>query len=116
MSVEKKGFRGVNRTGMTLAVDQAARVDFTMEVGSILLLPGVYITYDTSGLQQGGSARGVVQPGVSSNGARANMVNYKRPAGVVPGRQWFNTKAFVQNAQGHVRQLRPVATIPRGVL
>ena len=42
----------------------------------IFLLPGVYNTNDTSGLQQGGSARGVVQPGVASNEARANMVNY----------------------------------------
>ncbi|HWB97726.1 MAG TPA: carboxypeptidase regulatory-like domain-containing protein, partial [Bryobacteraceae bacterium] len=42
----------------------------------IFLLPGVYSTNDTSGLQQGGSARGIVQPGVASNGARGNMVSY----------------------------------------
>ena len=39
-------------------------------------MPGVYGTTDTSGLQQGGSGRGIVQPGISSNGARGNMVNY----------------------------------------
>src|SRR5215471_4885245 len=115
----KDGFRLLTRTGITLEVDQAARIDFSMEVGSvakavevtanatkvdtqtatlkevvderrirelplnrrdanqlIFLLPGVYNTNDTSGLQQGGSARGVVLPGVASNGARANMVNY----------------------------------------
>src|SRR5262249_2969541 len=42
----------------------------------ILLMPGVYGTTDTSGLQHGGSARGVSQPGISSNGGRGNMVNY----------------------------------------
>ena len=36
----------------------------------VLLLPGVYGTTDTSGLRQGGSARSIVQPGVSSNGGR----------------------------------------------
>jgi hypothetical protein len=46
----------------------------------IFLLPGVYNTNDTSGLQQGGSARGIVQPGVASNGARANMVSYSLDA------------------------------------
>lgn len=39
-------------------------------------MPGVYGTTDTSGLQQGGSGRGIIQPGISSNGARGNMVNY----------------------------------------
>ena len=115
----KAGFRPINRTGITLQVDQDARIDFAMEVGSlsqaidvaanasrvdtqtatlkevidqrriqelplngrdanqlIFLLPGVYNTNDTSGLQQGGSARGIVQPGVASNGARSNMVSY----------------------------------------
>jgi len=119
MTVQKEGFRTIARGGITLQVDQAARIDFTLEVGTIaeavevtanatkvdtqtatlkevvderrirelplngrdanqliFLLPGVYNTNDTSGLQQGGSARGVVQPGVASNGARANMVNY----------------------------------------
>jgi hypothetical protein len=100
-------------------VDQVARIDFTMEVGTlaeavevtanvsrvdtqtstlkevvderrirelplngrdatqlIFLLPGVYSTNDTSGLRQGGSGRSIVQPGVASNGARGNMVNY----------------------------------------
>lgn len=42
----------------------------------VLLLPGVSGTDDTSGLRQGGSARSIVQPGISSNGARGNMVNY----------------------------------------
>lgn len=43
----------------------------------VLLVPGVIgTTRDTSGLRQGGSGRGIVQPGVSSNGARSNMVNY----------------------------------------
>ena len=42
----------------------------------VLLLPGVYATDDISGLRQGGSARSIVQPGISSNGARSNMVNY----------------------------------------
>ena len=42
----------------------------------VLLLPGVYATNDTSGLRQGGSGRGIVQPGVASNGARGNMVSY----------------------------------------
>ncbi|MCI0748402.1 MAG: Plug and carboxypeptidase regulatory-like domain-containing protein, partial [Verrucomicrobia subdivision 3 bacterium] len=117
--VQKEGFRPLSRSGITLEVDQAARVDLVMEVGSvtetvevaanvavvdtqsstlkevvderrirelplngrdatqlILLLPGVYATSDTSGLRQGGSGRGIVQPGFASNGARSNMVNY----------------------------------------
>lgn len=119
IAVSKEGFRPVTRTGIALQVDQVARLDFAMEVGTvteaieisanvtkvdthtatlkevvdqrrieelplngrdanqlIFLMPGVYGTDDTSGLQQGGSARGVVQPGVSSNGGRGNMVNY----------------------------------------
>ena len=119
IAVSKEGLRPVTRTGIALQVDQVARVDFSMEVGSvseavevtanvtkvdthtatlkevvdqrriqelplngrdanqlIFLMPGVYGTDDTSGLQQGGSARSVVQPGVSSNGGRGNMVNY----------------------------------------
>ena len=99
-------------------VDQAARVDFVMQVGAltekvemtanasvvetqsptiegvvdeqrirelplngrdtaqlILLMPGVYGTTDTSGFQQGDSARGIVQPGISSNSASGNLVN-----------------------------------------
>src|SRR5690349_9620654 len=119
ISVRKEGFRPVDRAGITLEVDQVARIDFSMQVGAlservevtanasrvdtqtstlkevvdqrriqelplngrdanqlIFLLPGVYTTNDTSGLQQGGSARGIVNPGVSSNGARSNMVNY----------------------------------------
>lgn len=119
MSVQKDGFRTINRTGITLEVDQVARIDLAMEVGTlaevvevtanaskvdtqtstlkevvderrirelplngrdatqlIFLLPGVYSTNDTSGLRQGGSGRGIVQPGVASNGARGNMVNY----------------------------------------
>ncbi len=119
MTVEKDGFRPISRGGITLEVDQVARVDFVLEVGAVteavevtanvsrvdtqtatlkevvdqqrirelplngrdatqlvLLLPGVYGTDDTSGLRQGGSARSIVQPGVSSNGARSNMVNY----------------------------------------
>src|SRR5438034_479719 len=114
-----EGFRPLTRSGLTLEVDQAARVDLSLEVGAVaeavevvgnaskvdtqtatlkevvderrirelplngrdatqlvLLLPGVYGTTDTSGLRQGGSARSIVQPGVSSNGGRGNMVNY----------------------------------------
>jgi hypothetical protein len=119
ITVQHPGFRPITRSGITLVVDQTARIDFIMEVGAvtekvevtgnasvvetqsstlkgvvdeqrirelplngrdaaqlILLMPGVYGTTDTSGLQQGGSARGIVQPGISSNGARGNMVNY----------------------------------------
>jgi hypothetical protein len=39
-------------------------------------MPGVYGTTDSSGLAQGGSGRGIIQPVISSNGARGNMVNY----------------------------------------
>jgi len=43
----------------------------------VLLVPGVVgTTRDTSGLRQGGSGRGIVQPGISSNGGRSNMTNY----------------------------------------
>ena len=113
------GFRPLTRSGITLEVNQAARVDLSLEVGAvaeavevvgdaspvdtqtatlkevvderrirelplngrdatqlILLLPGVYGTTDTSGLRQGGSGRSIVQPGISSNGGRGNMVNY----------------------------------------
>ena len=43
----------------------------------VLMVPGVVgTTRDTSGLRQGGSGRGIVQPGIASNGARSNMVNY----------------------------------------
>ncbi|MBL8212618.1 MAG: TonB-dependent receptor [Bryobacterales bacterium] len=47
--------------------------DATQLIG---LLPGIVGTTDTSGLRQGGSGRGIVQPGFSSNGARSNMINY----------------------------------------
>jgi hypothetical protein len=119
ITVQHQGFRPITRSGITVVVDQTARIDFIMEVGAvtekvevtgnasvvetqssslkgvvdeqrirelplngrdaaqlILLMPGVYGTTDTSGLQQGGSARGIIQPGISSNGARGNMVNY----------------------------------------
>ena len=33
--IEKEGFRAVARTGITLNVDQVARLDFTLEVGTI---------------------------------------------------------------------------------
>jgi len=43
----------------------------------VLLVPGVVAsTRDESGLRQGGSGRGIINPGVASNGARSNMVNY----------------------------------------
>src|SRR5207247_9478069 len=35
VSVQKSGFRPIRRSGITLEVDQAARVDFVLEVGSI---------------------------------------------------------------------------------
>jgi hypothetical protein len=119
ITVQHDGFRPITRSGITLVVDQTARIDFVMQVGAvtekvevtanasvvetqistlkgvvdeqrirelplngrdagqlILLMPGVYGTTDTSGLQQGGSGRGIIQPGISSNGARGNMVNY----------------------------------------
>jgi hypothetical protein len=120
ISVQKEGFRPVTQSGLTLTVDQTARVDIVMQVGGVtetvqvnadatlvetqsatlkevvderrirelplngrdatqlvLLLPGVYgTTRDNSGLRQAGSGRGIVQAGVSSNGARGNMVNY----------------------------------------
>ena len=119
IAVKVPGFRPITRSGVVLEVDQVARVDFALEVGTlaeavevtanasrvdtqtatlkevvdqhrirelplngrdatqlVLLLPGVYGTDDTSGLRQGGSARSIVQPGISSNGARSNMVNY----------------------------------------
>lgn len=47
--------------------------DATQLIG---LLPGIVGTTDTSGLRQGGSGRGIVQPGYASNGARSNMINY----------------------------------------
>jgi hypothetical protein len=120
VTVQKEGFRPISRAGITLEVDQMARVDFVLEVGAvtetvevvanvnrvdtqsatlkevvderrirelplngrdatqlILLLPGVYgTTRDNSGLRQAGSGRGIVQAGISSNGARGNMDNY----------------------------------------
>ena len=125
VTVQKEGFRPLTRSGITLEVEQTARVDFVLELGAvtesvqvtadvsrvdtvssvlkevvdarrirelplngrdanqlIFLLPGVYTTNDTSGLQQGGSARGIVNPGVSSNGARSNMVNYTLDGGI----------------------------------
>lgn len=43
----------------------------------VLLVPGVVgTTRDTSGLRQGGSGRGIEQPGIASNGGRSNMVDY----------------------------------------
>ncbi len=47
--------------------------DATQLIG---LLPGIVGTTDTSGLRQGGSGRGIVQPGYASNGARSNMISY----------------------------------------
>jgi outer membrane receptor protein involved in Fe transport len=119
ITVQHEGFRPITHSGITLVVDQTARVDFVLQVGAvtekvevtanasvvetqsstlkgvvdeqrirelplngrdagqlILLMPGVYGTTDTSGLAQGGSGRGIIQPGISSNGARGNMVNY----------------------------------------
>ncbi|MGH9665316.1 MAG: carboxypeptidase regulatory-like domain-containing protein [Bryobacteraceae bacterium] len=119
LTLKKGGFKTVDRSGITLQVNQTAQIDFALEVGTlaesvqvmanasqvdtqtstlkevvdqrrirelplngrdanqlIFLLPGVYTTNDTSGLQQGGSARGIVQPGVAANGARGNMVSY----------------------------------------
>jgi hypothetical protein len=119
VTVQKEGFRPLTRSGITLEVEQTARVDFVLELGAvtesvqvtadisrvdtvssvlkevvderrirelplngrdatqlIFLLPGVYNTNDTSGLRQGGSGRGIVSPGVASNGARSNMVHY----------------------------------------
>ena len=35
VAVQKSGFRPIRRSGITLEVDQAARVDFVMEVGSL---------------------------------------------------------------------------------
>lgn len=110
ISVQHDGFRPITRSGITLVVDQTARVDFVMQIGAvtekvevtenasvvetqssalkgvvdehrirelplngrdagqlILLMPGVYGTTDTSGLAQGGSGRGIIQPGISSN-------------------------------------------------
>jgi hypothetical protein len=119
ITVRKEGFRPLSRSGISLEVDQAAQVDFVMEVGTVsetvevtgavsavdtqtatlkavvderrirelplngrdatqlvALMPGIYATTDTSGLRQGGSGRGVEQPGFAANGARGNMVNY----------------------------------------
>ena len=119
ITVQSQGFHPVTRTGVTLAVDQTARIDFVLQVGEVVqtvevsanaslvdtqtatlkavvdqrriqelplngrdpnqlifLLPGVYATNDTSGLQQAASGAGIVQPGVASNGARGNMVSY----------------------------------------
>jgi hypothetical protein len=120
ITVQSPGFHPVTRTGITLDVDETARIDFVLEVGAvsekvevvanaslvdtqtatlkevidqrriqelplngrdptqlILLLPGVYgTTADTSGLRQGSSAPSIVQPGISANGGRGNMVDY----------------------------------------
>src|SRR5437870_13210826 len=35
ISVQKQGFRAAARTGVTLAVDQVARLDFQLEVGNV---------------------------------------------------------------------------------
>ena len=35
MSVQKQGFRSIERDGITLDVDQVARIDLTLEVGSV---------------------------------------------------------------------------------
>src|SRR5262245_26755894 len=35
VTVQKQGLRAIRRSGITLEVDQAARVDFVMEVGSV---------------------------------------------------------------------------------
>jgi hypothetical protein len=121
LNVSASGFRPITQSGITLQVDQAANLDFTLQVGSvtqtvdvkanasvletesatlkqvvderrivnlplngrdptqlILLMPGVVgTTSDTGGLQQGGSAYGIIQPGIAANGARGNMVNYQ---------------------------------------
>ncbi len=46
VSVHKDGFRPITRTGMTLEVDQAARIDFVMEVG--LVSESVEVTANVS--------------------------------------------------------------------
>ena len=61
-----------NATNAARAVQTNATGNYTVP----FLMPGVYATTDTGGLTQVGSARGIVQPGVSSNGGRGNTVNY----------------------------------------
>ena len=35
ITVQKEGFRPISRSGITLVVDQAARIDFVMELGAV---------------------------------------------------------------------------------
>ena len=61
LTVRKEGFKPVTRSGLTLAVDQVARIDFTVDVGSITDTVDVVATAPV--VEQESAAMGTVTAG-----------------------------------------------------
>jgi hypothetical protein len=104
VTAEKEGFRRFTQTGITLAVEQNARVDVTMSVGSITETVSVTAqvpdvasgrpVYVTTGRDASLTGVGFDRPNLVGNPERShtdrNDVN----------QAFFNTAAFVENAPG----------------
>jgi hypothetical protein len=84
-AVRKQGFKPVTRSGLTLVVDQVARLDFALEVGSVT--EAIEVTAAAPTVEAGTSALGTV---VGSNQILDMPLNSRNPlrlAYLVPGFQ-----------------------------
>jgi hypothetical protein len=83
MSVRREGFKPINRTGMTLQVDQVARIDFQLEVGS--LTETIEVTAAAPTIESGTAALGTVVGSKQLRDIPLNSRNPLRLAYLVPG-------------------------------
>ncbi|MDX1981171.1 MAG: TonB-dependent receptor [Bryobacteraceae bacterium] len=83
ISVRKDGFRTLTRTGLTLVVDQTARLDFALEVGT--LAETVEVTAAAPAVESGTSAIGTVVSSKQILDMPLNSRNPLRLAYLVPG-------------------------------
>ncbi|MBM3729142.1 MAG: hypothetical protein FJW40_27425, partial [Acidobacteria bacterium] len=83
VSVRKDGFRAVTQSGLTLVVDQIARLDFALEVGAVA--ETVEVTASAPAVESGTAALGTVVSSRQILDMPLNSRNPLRLAYLVPG-------------------------------
>lgn len=95
ISVRREGFRSVTRSGITLNVNQAAQIDFELQVGSVA--ESVEVTADAPLLEQSEAALGAV---VDNAKVTSLPLNGRNPFDLVlltPGTQVYSRGALPGN-------------------
>lgn len=83
ISAESEGFRSVHRTGVSISVDQVARIDFTMEVGAVT--ETIEVTGAAPTIESETSSLGTVVDSKQMTDIPLNSRNTFRLAFLVPG-------------------------------